>query len=71
MAKKFTEVEKGTLKDYRHPMVCDFFPDAEIQSDVGRNQLYDVIRGKHVALIEYSPGEWALSVVKTVLKPLP
>ncbi|PIN74901.1 hypothetical protein COV17_04500 [Candidatus Woesearchaeota archaeon CG10_big_fil_rev_8_21_14_0_10_36_11] len=47
------DVPKGTLKDHKHPLVSDFFADAEVQTDIGRNQLYDIIRGKHVALVEH------------------
>jgi hypothetical protein len=47
------EVPKGTPKDHRAPFVVDFFPGKEAQSDVGRNQLKDIIRGKHVAVVQY------------------
>ncbi len=47
------EVPKGTLKDHKAPLVIDFFPDKEVQCDVGRNVLKDMIRGKHVALVQY------------------
>ncbi len=47
------EVEKGTVKGHRHPLVIDYFPDQEVQVDIGRNDLKDVIQGKHVALVEH------------------
>lgn len=47
------EVQKGTLKDHKAPLVIDFFPDGEVQCDVGRNILKDVIRGKHIAIVQY------------------
>ena len=48
-----SQVEKGTPKNHQHELVSDYFPDVEAQVDLGRNQLYDVIRGKHVALVEH------------------
>ena len=48
-----SKVPKGTPKDHQHPLVGDYFPDVEAQVDIGRNQLFDVIRGKHVALVEH------------------
>lgn len=47
------DLPKGARKDHRSPLVVDFFPDMEVQADVGRNQLKDVIRGKHIALVQY------------------
>ena len=47
------EIAKDTLKDSRHPSVADYFPDYEVQVDIGRNELKDVIRGKHVVLVEH------------------
>ncbi|MFH1682784.1 MAG: hypothetical protein ABIA37_03225 [Candidatus Woesearchaeota archaeon] len=46
-------IEKNTPKDRRHPLVGDFFPDGEAQVDIGKNYLEDVIRGKHVVLVEH------------------
>ncbi len=46
-------VPKGTPKDHQHPLVGDYFPDVESQVDIGRNQLFDNIRGKHVAIVEH------------------
>jgi len=40
-------------KNHLHDLVTDYFADAEAQSDIGRNQLKDVIRGKHVVLVEH------------------
>ncbi|MBI2662444.1 ribose-phosphate pyrophosphokinase [Candidatus Woesearchaeota archaeon] len=48
-----SQIPPGTLKDNRHPLVTDFFPDMEVQVDIGRNDLKDVIRGKHIALVEH------------------
>jgi len=48
-----SQVEKGTSKNHQHELVSDYFPDVEAQVDIGRNQLYDNIRGTHVALIEH------------------
>jgi len=47
------DIEKGTPKDNRHPLVCDFFADSEAQVDIGRNDLKDVIRGRDVFLVEH------------------
>ena len=47
------QVPVGTLKDNRHPLVTDFFSDMEVQVDIGRNDLKDIIRGKHLALVEH------------------
>lgn len=49
--KKRNEI-KDTPKDHRHPLVSDFFADIEAQVDIGRNQLKDIVRGKHVVLLE-------------------
>ena len=46
-------IEKGTPKNHQHELVSDYFPDVEAQIDIGRNQLYDIIRGSHVALVEH------------------
>ncbi len=48
-----TEIEKGTPKNHQHELVSDYFPDVEAQVDIGRNQLYDIVRGSHVALVEH------------------
>ena len=50
---KRKSVKKDVQKNNLHPLVGDYFPDAETQVDIGRNQLKDVIRGKHVVLIEH------------------
>ena len=47
------EVEKEMQKAHRHPLVADYFPDGEAQVDIGANMLKDVIRGKHLALVEH------------------
>ncbi len=47
------EISKDTAKDSRHPSVADYFPDFEVQVDIGRNELKDVIRGKHLVLVEH------------------
>ena len=47
------KVPKEVPKAHRHPLVGDYFPDAEIQVDIGANELKDVVRGKHVVLIEH------------------
>ncbi len=47
------EIPRDTVKDSRHPSVADYFPDYEVQVDIGRNELKDVIRGKHVVLVEH------------------
>jgi phosphoribosylpyrophosphate synthetase len=48
-----SEIPKGTPKDHQHSLVDDYFPDKEIQTNIGRNELKDVIRGKHIALVEH------------------
>lgn len=47
------EVPSETPKNHRHPLVAGYFPDLEVQTDTGRNTLFDVIRGKHVVLVEH------------------
>ena len=47
------KVPPDTPKAHRHPLVGDYFPDAEVQVDIGSNELKDVVRGKHVVLIEH------------------
>lgn len=53
LSRRRNEVDPELAKGYRSPLVMDFFPDAEVQVDIGRNDLKDIIRGKHVALIEH------------------
>jgi len=48
-----SEIPKGTPKDHQHSLVGDYFPDKEVQTNVGRNELKDLIRGKHIALVEH------------------
>ncbi|MFH0701450.1 MAG: hypothetical protein V2A62_03360 [Candidatus Woesearchaeota archaeon] len=48
-----SEVPKDSQKTHTHPLVSDYFPDLEVQIDIGKNWLKDVIRGKHVVLIEH------------------
>ncbi len=47
------EVDKEARKDHRHELVDDFFVDGEIDVAIGRNQFYDHLRGKHIALVEH------------------
>jgi phosphoribosylpyrophosphate synthetase len=47
------EVASDTLKDHLHPLVSDYFVDMEANVDIGRNALKDVIRGKHIVLVEH------------------
>jgi len=47
------EITSDTKKDHRHPLVTDYFPDLEVQVDIGRNDLKDLIRGKHIAIVEH------------------
>ncbi len=53
LSERREDVPKDTPKAHRHPLVGDFFADGEVQVDVGANVLKDVIRGKHVALVEH------------------
>ena len=53
IGKRRADIEKGTLKDHRHPLVLDYFVDGEIENDIGRNALKDIVRGKHIVLIEH------------------
>src|SRR3989338_1144094 len=48
-----SEIGGDIPKAHRHPLVSDYFPDGEAQVDIGANELKDVIRGKHVALVEH------------------
>jgi len=52
-SRKRASIDPGVLKDHRHPQVSDFFPDIEAEVDIGRNPLKDVVRGKHVVLVEH------------------
>ena len=47
------DIDKDMPKVHRHPLVADYFADGEVQVDIGGNELKDVIRGKHIALIEH------------------
>ncbi|MBI2668302.1 ribose-phosphate pyrophosphokinase [Candidatus Woesearchaeota archaeon] len=53
LSKRMAEVDKETPKAHRHPLVSDSFADREVDVDIGANQLKDVIRGKHVVLVEH------------------
>tara|TARA_Y100000310_G_scaffold242934_1_gene247230 strand:- start:25918 stop:27120 length:1203 start_codon:yes stop_codon:yes gene_type:complete len=48
-----SEIPQGTRKDHQHGLVADYFDGMEAQTDVGRNELKDVIRGKHIAIVEH------------------
>lgn len=52
-SRRRSEIDKDMVKAHRHPLVSDYFPDGEAQVDIGANELKDVIRGKHVALVEH------------------
>ena len=52
-SRRRSEIDKDVTKAHRHPLVSDYFPDGEAQVDIGANELKDVIRGKHVALVEH------------------
>ena len=47
------DIPRGTAKDHRHDLVCDFFPDKEVRIDIGKNQLGGVFYGKHVVIVEH------------------
>jgi phosphoribosylpyrophosphate synthetase len=55
---------KSMKKGHTYPFVLDRFPDGEIRVDVGRNTLFDIVRGKHVAIIRhlYTPTRIGLRV---------
>ncbi len=53
LSQRRAEIEKEMPKAHRHPLVADCFPDEEVQVDIGANQLKDIIRGKHVVLVEH------------------
>ena len=44
---------RGRLKNHQHPLALDLFPDMEVRADIGRNELKDVVRGKHVVVVEH------------------
>ncbi|MDO8656476.1 MAG: ribose-phosphate pyrophosphokinase-like domain-containing protein [Nanoarchaeota archaeon] len=52
-SRRRSDIDKDMPKAHRHPLVSDYFPDGEAQVDIGSNELKDVIRGKHVALVEH------------------
>ena len=47
------EVDPEMEKGHRSPLVTDYFADSEVQADIGRNQLKDIVRGKHIVLVEH------------------
>jgi phosphoribosylpyrophosphate synthetase len=47
------DVDPEAARTHRQSLTTDYFPDMETQVDVGRNELKDVIRGKHVVLVEH------------------
>ena len=53
------DIPRGTPKDHRHDLVCDFFQDKEVRVDIGANQLRGVFYGKHIAIVEHllTPSE--------------
>ena len=53
LSQRRTDLDKDMPKAHRHPLVADYFADGETQVDIGANDLKDVIRGKHVALVEH------------------
>lgn len=53
ISQRRADVDKDIPKAHRHPLVADYFPDGEVQVDIGANELKDVIRGKHVVLVEH------------------
>ena len=53
LAQRRVEIDKDMPKAHRHPFVGDYFPDAEVQVDIGASELKNTIRGKHVVLVEH------------------
>lgn len=53
LSQRRREIPKEIPKEYRHPLVGDYFPDYEAQADIGKNELRDGIAGKHIALVEH------------------
>jgi len=51
--KKPEEVEKGMRKNRTYPLVLGMFNDRETRVDIGKNELLDNIRGKHIAIVKY------------------
>lgn len=51
--KKRSQVPEDMPKAHRHHLVGDYFADGEVQVDIGANSLKDLIRGKHIALVEH------------------
>ncbi len=58
LSERREDVPSDMPKAHRHPLVGDFFADGEVQVDIGANMLKDLIRGKHIALVEHmlTPG---------------
>ena len=48
-----SEISKEIGKNYRSPLVSDYFADVEVQIDSGRNLLKDVFQGRHIILLEH------------------
>ncbi len=53
LSQRRKEVDPESAKGYRSPLITDHFADSEVQADIGKNELKDVIRGKHIALVEH------------------
>ncbi|MBS3134908.1 ribose-phosphate pyrophosphokinase [Candidatus Woesearchaeota archaeon] len=47
------KVDVNIIKNRTYPLVVGMFQDSETRVDVGRNELLDEIRGKHIAIIKY------------------
>ncbi len=47
------ELDKGTGKDHRAPLLMDYFSDMEVEVALGRNVSKDVIQGKHIVIVEH------------------
>jgi phosphoribosylpyrophosphate synthetase len=47
------KIDKSTKKNHLHPPVADFFPDGEVQADIGRSFLEDTIERSHILLVEH------------------
>ena len=51
--KKPKDVNKNSVKNRTYPLVLGSFQDGETRADIGKNELYSEIRGKHVMVIKY------------------
>jgi phosphoribosylpyrophosphate synthetase len=53
VSKKRSEVSSSDAKGQNSPLVVDFFPDMEVEVDIGRLDLERIVQDRHVAIVQY------------------